>query len=82
MAITMYKKQKLYSDMIRLVKRHRKELLAETLVHLAKVREGMPTRAHMRAHAQMKRSHTRVDTLACACMCYHQSKPDNFYQTL
>ncbi|XP_046728666.1 intraflagellar transport protein 172 homolog isoform X1 [Silurus meridionalis] len=36
MAITMYKKKKLYDDMIRLVAKHHKELLQETHLHLAK----------------------------------------------
>ncbi|KAM9496806.1 intraflagellar transport protein 172 homolog [Clarias gariepinus] len=36
MAITMYKKKKLYDDMIRLVAKHHKELLKETHIHLAK----------------------------------------------
>lgn len=38
MAITMYKKKKLYDDMIRLVSKHHKDLLLETHIHLAKVR--------------------------------------------
>ncbi|XP_058274743.1 intraflagellar transport protein 172 homolog [Hemibagrus wyckioides] len=36
MAITMYKKKKLYDDVIRLVAKHHKELLQETHIHLAK----------------------------------------------
>lgn len=37
LAITMYKKHKMYDDMIRLVARHHSDLLQETHVHLAKV---------------------------------------------
>lgn len=36
MAITMYKKKKLYDDMIHLVAKHHKDLLQETHIHLAK----------------------------------------------
>ncbi|XP_064625451.1 intraflagellar transport protein 172 homolog [Lineus longissimus] len=36
LAITMYKKEKLYSDMIRLVKLHHKDLIQDTHLHLAK----------------------------------------------
>jgi len=41
LAISMYKKQKMYSDMIRLVKVHHQDLLQDTFIHLAKV--GMAT---------------------------------------
>lgn len=37
LAITMYKKHKMYDDMIRLVARHHPDLLQETHIHLAKV---------------------------------------------
>lgn len=41
MAITMYKRLKMYSDMIRLVKQFHKDLVPDTHLHLAKVsREG------------------------------------------
>uniref|UniRef100_A0AAY4EJK5 Intraflagellar transport 172 n=1 Tax=Denticeps clupeoides TaxID=299321 RepID=A0AAY4EJK5_9TELE len=40
LAITMYKKHKMYDDMIRLVARHHKDLLQETHVHLAKELEA------------------------------------------
>ena len=39
LAITMYKKLKMYGDMIRLVKQFHSELLQDTHLHLAKVRE-------------------------------------------
>ncbi|XP_031437803.1 intraflagellar transport protein 172 homolog isoform X2 [Clupea harengus] len=39
-AITMYKKNKMYDDMIRLVARHHADLLQETHVHLAKELEA------------------------------------------
>ncbi|XP_074640366.1 intraflagellar transport protein 172 homolog [Tubulanus polymorphus] len=35
LAITMYKKEKMYSDMIRLVKQHHPDLLSDTHIHLA-----------------------------------------------
>ena len=38
MAITMYKKLKMYNDMIRLVRQFHKDLLQDTHLHLAKVR--------------------------------------------
>lgn len=41
MAIIMYKKKKLYDDMIRLIAKHHKELLQETHIHLAKVRPSI-----------------------------------------
>ena len=37
LAITMYKKLKMYNDMIRLVKQFHKDLLQDTHQHLAKV---------------------------------------------
>ena len=37
LAISMYKKQKMYSDMVRLVKVHHPDLLQDTYLHLAKV---------------------------------------------
>ena len=37
MAITMYKKLKMYNDMIRLVKQYHQDLLQDTHLHLAKV---------------------------------------------
>lgn len=37
LAISMYKKQKMYNDMIRLVKTHHKDLIQDTYLHLAKV---------------------------------------------
>ncbi len=37
MAITMYKKLKMYNDMIRLVRQFHKDLLQDTHLHLAKV---------------------------------------------
>lgn len=37
LAITMYKKLKMYSDMIRLVKQFHKDLVLDTHIHLAKV---------------------------------------------
>ncbi|KAG7460913.1 hypothetical protein MATL_G00203920 [Megalops atlanticus] len=40
LAITMYKKNKMYDDMIRLVAKHHKDLLTETHLHLAKELEG------------------------------------------
>ncbi|XP_023687337.1 intraflagellar transport protein 172 homolog [Paramormyrops kingsleyae] len=40
LAITMYKKNKMYEDMIRLVEKHHRELLTETHLHLAKELEG------------------------------------------
>ncbi|XP_076128236.1 intraflagellar transport protein 172 homolog [Alosa pseudoharengus] len=40
LAITMYKKNKMYDDMIRLVARHHSDLLQETHVHLAKELEA------------------------------------------
>ncbi|KAJ8355794.1 hypothetical protein SKAU_G00185880 [Synaphobranchus kaupii] len=40
LAITMYKKNKMYNDMIRLVAKHHKDLLSETHLHLAKELEG------------------------------------------
>ncbi|KAI1897568.1 hypothetical protein AGOR_G00084610 [Albula goreensis] len=40
LAITMYKKNKMYDDMIRLVAKHHKDLLTETHIHLAKELEG------------------------------------------
>ncbi|XP_060552918.1 intraflagellar transport protein 172 homolog [Ruditapes philippinarum] len=36
LAISMYKKQKMYNDMIRLVKVHHKDLIQDTYLHLAK----------------------------------------------
>lgn len=40
LAITMYKKQRMYGDMIRLVKAYHKDLLQDTHLHLAKELEG------------------------------------------
>ncbi|XP_016326231.1 intraflagellar transport protein 172 homolog [Sinocyclocheilus anshuiensis] len=40
LAITMYKKNKMFDDMIRLVAVHHKDLLQETRIHLAKELEG------------------------------------------
>ncbi|XP_071116630.1 intraflagellar transport protein 172 homolog isoform X1 [Haliotis cracherodii] len=40
LAITMYKKQRLYGDMIRLVKQYHKDLLPDTHLHLARELEG------------------------------------------
>ncbi|ESP05446.1 hypothetical protein LOTGIDRAFT_228027 [Lottia gigantea] len=40
LAITMYKKQRLYGDMIRLVKTYHPDLLQDTHLHLAKEMEG------------------------------------------
>ncbi|KAG1963505.1 intraflagellar transport protein [Pimephales promelas] len=40
LAITMYKKNKMYDDMIRLVALHHKDLLQETHIHLAKELEA------------------------------------------
>ncbi|XP_030627149.1 intraflagellar transport protein 172 homolog [Chanos chanos] len=40
LAITMYKKHKMYADMIRLVAKHHRDLLQETHVHLAKELEA------------------------------------------
>lgn len=40
LAITMYKKQRMYGDMVRLVKTYHKDLLQDTHVHLAKELEG------------------------------------------
>lgn len=40
LAISMYKKQKMYSDMVRLVKVHHPDLLQDTYIHLAKELEG------------------------------------------
>ncbi|MBN3302921.1 IF172 protein, partial [Amia calva] len=40
LAITMYKKNKMYDDMIRLVARYHKDLLTETHLHLAKELEA------------------------------------------
>lgn len=37
LAITMYKKNKMFDDVIRLVAKHHPDLLAETHLHLAKV---------------------------------------------
>lgn len=37
LAITMYKKDKMYGDMIRLVKVHHPDLVPDTHLHLAKV---------------------------------------------
>ena len=37
LAISMYKKLKMYNDMIRLVKQFHKDLLSDTHLHLAKV---------------------------------------------
>lgn len=41
LAISMYKKQKMYNDMVRLVKVHHKDLLQDTYLHLAKVRKQL-----------------------------------------
>ena len=38
LAITMYKKLKMYNDMIRMVKQFHQDLLQDTHLHLAKVR--------------------------------------------
>ncbi|XP_043931402.1 intraflagellar transport protein 172 homolog isoform X2 [Protopterus annectens] len=40
LAITMYKKHKMYDDMIRLVAKYHKDLLPDTHIHLAKELEG------------------------------------------
>ena len=37
LAISMYKKQKMYNEMVRLVKAHHPDLLQDTYIHLAKV---------------------------------------------
>lgn len=37
LAITMYKKNKMFDDVIRLVAKHHPDLLSETHLHLAKV---------------------------------------------
>jgi hypothetical protein len=42
MAITMYKKPKMYSDMMRLVKTHHPDLVQDTHIHLATVRKLTP----------------------------------------
>ena len=41
LAITMYKKQRMYGDMVRLVKTYHKDLLQDTHLHLAKVCTGI-----------------------------------------
>lgn len=38
LAITMYKKNRMFDDVIRLVAKHHPDLLTETHLHLAKVR--------------------------------------------
>lgn len=38
LAITMYKKNRMFDDVIRLVDKHHPDLLTETHLHLAKVR--------------------------------------------
>ncbi|KAK2101764.1 hypothetical protein P7K49_019430, partial [Saguinus oedipus] len=40
LAITMYKKHKLYDDMIRLVGKHHPDLLSDTHLHLGKELEA------------------------------------------
>ena len=40
LAITMYKKQRMYGDMVRLVKTYHKDLLTDTHLHLAKELEA------------------------------------------
>ena len=37
LAITMYKRQKMYTDMIRLVKQYHQDLVPDTHLHLARV---------------------------------------------
>ena len=43
LAISMYKKQKMYNEMVRLVKAHHPDLLQDTYIHLAKVRFMSPS---------------------------------------
>lgn len=45
LAITMFKKHKLYDDMIRLVGKHHPDLLSDTHLHLGKVSLSTPTHA-------------------------------------
>lgn len=45
LAITMFKKHKLYDDMIRLVGKHHPDLLSDTHLHLGKVSPFVP--AHL-----------------------------------
>lgn len=40
LAITMYKKNRMFDDVIRLVAKHHPDLLTETHLHLAKVCSG------------------------------------------
>lgn len=42
LAITMFKKHKLYDDMIRLVGKHHPDLLSDTHLHLGKVSPSGP----------------------------------------
>lgn len=42
LAITMFKKHKLYDDMIRLVGKHHPDLLSDTHLHLGKVSPSVP----------------------------------------
>lgn len=46
LAITMFKKHKLYDDMIRLVGKHHPDLLSDTHLHLGKVSPS-PVPAHL-----------------------------------
>lgn len=41
LAITMYKKNRMFDDVIRLVAKHHPDLLTETHLHLAKVCSGL-----------------------------------------
>ena len=46
LAISMYKKQKMYNEMVRLVKAHHPDLLQDTYIHLAKVSFMSPSPLH------------------------------------
>uniref|UniRef100_A0A3Q1FCG1 Intraflagellar transport 172 n=1 Tax=Acanthochromis polyacanthus TaxID=80966 RepID=A0A3Q1FCG1_9TELE len=66
LAITMYKKNRMFDDVIRLVAKHHPELLAETHVHLAKVQQTAvvpllsdwtPTKCNYFVYTQVAKNH-------------------------
>lgn len=65
LAITMYKKNRMFDDVIRLVAKYHPEFLKETHVHLAKVGRLACTTWP----ADGMRSHTRTHTHACRQSC-------------
>lgn len=54
LAITMYKKNKMFDDVIRMVAKHHPDLLTETHLHLAKVSPNRKENVKTKAEDKMK----------------------------